>query len=333
MKKKLLRGWRMLAIIVLIVVIANSALYIIIKSTYDRKISSIVLHVNSLGSRMEQKTDELSEKIDDSTRNLLDMIDEEGERTDTQRRLLENQTLENFRKLESYINDETSILRLNLESRLQDVDVKVGSLEKKSTELEEKVDTINVRSSDFSKIATEVARAVVSIRTQSGQGSGVFVDKRGYVLTNRHVVEDAEFISLVDYDSARYSARIVAVAEGADLALLKAEINTTPYLLFEPIENVRVGQRVIAVGSPLGLSFTVTEGIVSSLGRRIDNTGIGYIQTDVSINKGNSGGPLVSTSKKIVGINTYKISAGEGLGFATPSDIAKEFTDLALAQT
>lgn len=331
MKKKILRTKHILAIVLVLVVLSNTALYLIIRSSYDDKISSIILHVNSLSARLEGKTAELSSKIDNRTESLLAEIDEEAKRSEMERKQLEDQTLENFRKLEAFINDETSILRLNLEDRLQGVDIKVGSLEKKSTELEEKVDTINVRSSDFSKIATEVARAVVSVRTQSGQGSGVFVSQEGYILTNRHVIEDAQYINIMDYDSRIYRARVAAIAEGVDLALLKADTNTTPYLLFEPMDNIELGQRVIAVGNPLGLSFTVTEGIVSSIGRTIDSTGIGYIQTDVSINRGSSGGPLVSASKRIVGINTYKITASEGLGFAIPSDVAKDFTERGLA--
>ena len=87
---------------------------------------------------------------------------------------------------------------------------------------------------------------------------------------------------------------------------------------------------MIAIGNPLGLSFTVTEGIVSAKGRFIDDTGVGYIQTDVSINPGNSGGPLVNAAKNIVGINTFKITQTEGLGFAIPSNVAESIAKQAL---
>ena len=126
----------------------------------------------------------------------------------------------------------------------------------------------------------------------------------------------------MDSKGNSFPATIVGTATSIDLAVLKIDA-TVPFLTFANDADVKVGEKVIAVGSPLGLSFSVTQGIISAVNRKIDGTGIGYVQTDVSINPGNSGGPLVNNQKKIIGINTLKISDTEGLGFAIPASVAK----------
>jgi S1-C subfamily serine protease len=264
--------------------------------------------------------------INESNSQLESQINSLQEQTKEERLLLENQMLTNFKELEDTINKETVKIKLNLESQLEDVYTK---FDEKNLELDSKISSINVQSSDFSSIIDDVLKGVVSIKTNKGSGSGVIYDQDGFIMTNRHVIEDTSYVFVIDYEGIQHPAIIVAVAKNVDLAVLKIETKKTLYpLKFAKEEEIKVGSKVIAVGNPLGLSFTVTEGIISSNNRLVD--GQIFIQTDVPINPGNSGGPIVNSGKRIVGINTFKFSNSEGLGFAIPAQIAKEFSDLVL---
>jgi serine protease Do len=162
-------------------------------------------------------------------------------------------------------------------------------------------------------------------------GSGVIVDKRGYVLTNNHVVEQATKIQVqLDGDPAKYTATVSGVDEDTDLAVIKIEANKDlPVAKLGNSDGVQVGDWVLAIGSPFGLNATVTAGIISAK----DRSGIGgaghqfqrFIQTDAAINPGNSGGPLVDLAGEVIGINTAIITGSrgyEGVGFALPSTAA-----------
>ena len=162
-------------------------------------------------------------------------------------------------------------------------------------------------------------------------GSGFIVDaERGYVLTNRHVVEDAQSITVTLKDRRTYRARLVGSDSEADIAVLR--ISPTPSglkaLQFGDSNDLEVGDFVLAIGNPFGIGQTVTSGIVSAIGREgAGGEGIGdLIQTDASINPGNSGGPLVNLAGEVVGINAALIgpSGGNvGIGFATPGNRAR----------
>lgn len=167
-------------------------------------------------------------------------------------------------------------------------------------------------------------------RLDHSQGSGVIVDARGYVLTNRHVVRRAVRIQVaVAGDSRPYFARLVGEDSDTDLALLKIEAgHPLPTVHFGDSARLAVGDWVVAIGSPFGLDGTVTAGIVSSLHRSVDASKQfqSFIQTDAPINPGNSGGPLVDLNGEVVGINTaiYTESDGyQGIGFALPSDLVE----------
>jgi serine protease Do len=161
---------------------------------------------------------------------------------------------------------------------------------------------------------------------QKGVGSGFILSREGYILTNNHVVEQADQIKVKLANGKEYDARVVGRDPKTDLALLKIDgaANLQPLTLGDS-DKVKVGSWVVAIGSPFGLEQTVTAGIVSAKGRVIgsgpyDN----FIQTDASINPGNSGGPLVNMKGEVVGINTAIIATGQGIGFAIPVNMAKE---------
>lgn len=178
--------------------------------------------------------------------------------------------------------------------------------------------------SDFSGVVEDVVRGVVTIRTDNSIGTGFFVSSDGYLVTNFHVIQGGQnSIEVITYDKDTFDADIVAVDETRDLALLQIPGTYTSLELAKDNE-IQVGKKVIAIGNPLGLSFTVTEGIVSGI-NRVGPSGLAeYVQTDVPLNPGNSGGPLIDTSGKVIGINNFKIGGAENLGFSLKSSIIKE---------
>ncbi|MBW1987991.1 MAG: DegQ family serine endoprotease [Deltaproteobacteria bacterium] len=161
-------------------------------------------------------------------------------------------------------------------------------------------------------------------RTRS-LGSGFIMDPDGYIVTNHHVIKGAESISVKLNNGKEYEAELVGADSKTDLALLKVDAGGLPFLPLGDSEKLKVGQWVVAIGSPFGLEHTVTAGIVSAKGRVI---GAGpyddFIQTDASINPGNSGGPLLDLSGKVVGINTAIVAHGQGIGFAIPINLASD---------
>ena len=165
-----------------------------------------------------------------------------------------------------------------------------------------------------------------------GSGSGSIIDKRGYILTNVHVIQDATKIYVSLFDGTQYEAEVVGQDLDSDLAVIKFNPPsgmTLKTISFGDSGSLKVGQRVIAIGNPFGLERTMTTGIVSGLGRPIQNSNNriirNMIQTDAAINPGNSGGPLLDTNGRMIGINTMiKSSSGSssGVGFAVPSETA-----------
>jgi len=194
-------------------------------------------------------------------------------------------------------------------------------------------------------LAARLIPAVVSIAVSgtgsSGTGSGFFLDSDGFILTNNHVVESAANrgrITVETSDGKKYPARLVGRDSSYDLAVLKINVQGAPTLQLGNSEQVLVGDSVIAIGSPLGLSGTVTAGIISSKNRAV-TTGNGFgessfinaLQTDAAINPGNSGGPLVNSTGAVIGVNSAIATLGVssqagsiGLGFAIPINQAKK---------
>ncbi|HEX7126625.1 MAG TPA: DegQ family serine endoprotease [Thermodesulfobacteriota bacterium] len=161
---------------------------------------------------------------------------------------------------------------------------------------------------------------------RQGLGSGFIVSEDGYILTNNHVVEDAEEVKVRLRDEREFTARIIGRDPKTDLALIKIDVPDTklPAVTFGDSDRLEVGEWVLAVGNPFGLDHSVTAGIISAKGRVI---GAGpydeFLQTDASINPGNSGGPLVNMRGEVVGISTAIVAQGQGVGFAIPINIAK----------
>ena len=165
-------------------------------------------------------------------------------------------------------------------------------------------------------------------------GSGFIISNDGYLLTNNHVVEDADEITVSLGDRREYKAEVIGADERSDVALLKIDANDLPILEIGESKKLKVGEWVVAIGSPFQLRFSVTSGIVSAKGRSIpngsDSTYVPFIQTDVAINPGNSGGPLFNLEGQVVGINSqiYTRSGGYmGVSFAIPIDYAMDVAD------
>jgi len=186
------------------------------------------------------------------------------------------------------------------------------------------------------ELASQLGEAVVQVRTPSGLGSGFVINEDGYLMTNFHVIEGETQISVEVYHRAEVGlerrtykqVRIVAINKFADLVLLRIEDPDAPKFKWTTLgssDALSVGESVFAIGSPLGLERTVTEGILSTKTRQIG--GELYLQTTTQINPGNSGGPLFNLRGEVVGITNMKITFGEGLGFAIPMENVRYFLD------
>ncbi len=189
---------------------------------------------------------------------------------------------------------------------------------------------------DVSSLVKQIGEAVVQVKTPGGLGSGFFINDDGYLITNFHVIEGETEISVEVYhqkdgqlDRETYKqVKIIAINKFHDLALLKIEDKNAPK--FMPVtlgssDALNVGDAVFAIGSPLGLERTVTQGILSTKTRQLE--GQLYLQTSTQINPGNSGGPLFNLAGEVVGVTNMKITFGEGLGFAIPVELVKNFLD------
>jgi serine protease Do len=157
-------------------------------------------------------------------------------------------------------------------------------------------------------------------------GSGFIVSKDGYILTNNHVVKDAEDIKVTLSDKSEYEAKVIGSDEDMDIALLKIEVKKDlPSVKLGDSDKLEIGEWVMAIGNPFGLEHTVTAGIVSAKWRPIGQGPYdSFIQTDASINPGNSGGPLINIRGEVVGINTAITAEGQGIGFAIPINMIKD---------
>jgi serine protease Do len=183
--------------------------------------------------------------------------------------------------------------------------------------------------------AQRVSSSVIKVRTPGGLGSGVLINEEGYAITNAHVIQGEQNLRAIiwvpqgDGTKKRTTVEdveIIAVNNHIDLALLKMNHpndDPFPYSPIESWEGIMVGQPVFAIGNPLNMEQTMTEGVISTTQRNFD--GLTYIQTDTPINPGNSGGPLFNTKGEVIGITNMGIPSGDNLGFAIPARYVKDF--------
>jgi serine protease Do len=203
------------------------------------------------------------------------------------------------------------------------------------------MDGASMEDESIVEVIEKVTKSVVNINTLrvfqdvfyravpvKGMGSGFILDERGYVLTNNHVIENAERIVATLTDGRVLEGKLAGTCKSTDIAVIKFDANNLTASELGDSDNLRVGQRVFAIGNPFGLAGgpTVTSGVVSALNRTIDSRrGVfkDLVQTDAAINLGNSGGPLIDTEGKIIAISTAIIPYAQGIGFAIPINVAK----------
>lgn len=161
-------------------------------------------------------------------------------------------------------------------------------------------------------------------------GTGFFISPDGYIVTNRHVVAGASEIQITTTGDKTFTASVVGTDDSMDVALLKADVRDATFLTMADSDQLRIGDRVLALGYPLQLGFSVTSGLISGIGRNMVTGDVDlatYLQTDADITFGNSGGPLVNVRGEVVGLNTLIVSRGETYGFAIPSNLFKHSVD------
>ena len=221
------------------------------------------------------------------------------------------------------LNNKIDGLEADTQSKLNELTESLietqGSLDLQEAEFE------NLKSSageDFSEIIQSSFKSVVTIRTNVAQGTGFIISNEGYIVTNAHVLSKANAVEAITHNQDRISATYIGYNPELDLALLKVE-GEFNYLEFGNSDKTEIGERVIAIGNPLGLTFSVSEGIVSGVHRAGANKVEAYVQTDAALNPGNSGGPLIDKEGQVIGINNFKLANGESLGFALESNYVK----------
>ena len=293
MHKKKLTFYDFLPYILIVIVGITGLIYTeSVRKEHNQALSVLNANIINLNDKLNSVAANISSEI-----NLLDTM-------------LQNSRKENKQKFDSLVK---IMQEVEQKSNLQ--------LE----ELKKEVASVNVESAGFSGIIQDVLPSVVSVLTNKGQGSGAIIGEDGYIVTNLHVINGAYTIRVLTNDQEMHDAQVIGANSLTDVAVLKIE-GSFDKLGFYDSDDVKVGEKVIALGNPGGLDFSVTEGIVSAV-HRTDRNGVWYIQTDVPINPGNSGGPLVNSKGKIIGINNWKISGFEGVGFAIESNIVENDVD------
>jgi len=214
------------------------------------------------------------------------------------------------------LNEKINMNSAEIQSKINEITNNLMGLE---DELEIELNTIKAEaSSDFTGIFEQAVDSVVTIQTDVAQGTGFIISEDGYLVTNAHVLAGARKANAITSDREVKKLTLIGYDTNLDIALLKIE-GTYEFLELGNSDNIEIGEKVIAIGNPLGLSFSVSEGIVSAINRPGANNLPFYIQTDTALNPGNSGGPLINTEGQVIGINNFKIT-GENLGFALESN-------------
>ncbi|MFH1801662.1 MAG: trypsin-like peptidase domain-containing protein [archaeon] len=227
------------------------------------------------------------------------------------------------------LTNSLSELDANTQSKINELTENLLQIKKNLESSQEELTLLKANvGADFSGIVSEAVKSVVTIKTDVSQGTGFIINSEGYIVTNAHVLADkygglASGIKAITYQQQTLNAEFVGYDGELDIALLKISGIYTE-LKLEDSNNIQIGEKVIAIGNPLGLQFSVSEGIVSGIHREGISGLDAYIQTDAALNPGNSGGPLINKNGKAIGINNFKVSGGESLGFALESNYIKE---------
>lgn len=224
------------------------------------------------------------------------------------------------------LNKKLDDTQSNLQSQINLISEDITNTQENIKENQQELKLLKASSGeDFSGIYSDAVESVVIVSTNVGQGTGFFVDKEGYIVTNYHVIDGATNAGIYTSDGkGPFRVSLIGSDEILDVALLKVE-GSFETLNIGDSDNVKVGQKVLAIGNPYGLVFSATSGSVSQINREGPNGINAYIQIDAAINPGNSGGPLLNDQGEVIGIVNYKISGdAEGLGFALESNTFKE---------
>jgi len=235
------------------------------------------------------------------------------------------------------LNDKLSTLEANTQSQINTISSNLldvqNSLNKSQEQVQQQISLLKAtNNADFSGIINQSIKSVVTIKTSAAQGTGFIINSNGYVVTNAHVLADssghlASNIQVITDKQQTIDAKYIGYNGTLDIAILKIPGTYTPLDLGDS-NKVQIGDKVIAIGNPLGLQFSVSEGIISATNREGINNLPYYFQTDAALNPGNSGGPLIDQQGNVIGINNFKISSGESLGFALESDYIKSAVNL-----
>lgn len=228
-----------------------------------------------------------------------------------------SQSITALNQTEQKLDEKISLQNQDLQSKINILTDSISSITSVQLDFQEELGEIKASASaDFSGIIETETKGVVTIKTDVSQGTGFLITSNGYVVTNQHVIEGATAASIFTSDGKQYVVRKIGENKAMDIALLKIAGNKFYALEIGDSDDVKIGEKVIAIGNPLGLAFTATEGIISARDRKGNNNLPFYFQIDAPLNPGNSGGPLINTKGEVIGINNFKVSGAEGLGFA-----------------
>ena len=295
-----LNSKKVLIISIVLLLVATSALIFYYNNEIDELNTELLLMNNKIVANLNQLGDDIS-SLNDNLTMEIDLVDN------------------NLRNFKTQNEGEINTLSNLIDEIEKQSEIQLG-------ELKDELRNIRVKSKDFTAIIDDVLQSVVSVGTDKGLGSGAVIDDRGFIVTNFHVVNGANIIRILTYDNDVYDAALIGYDGAVDVAVLKVNAELED-MRFGDSDDVSIGERVIALGNPAGLSFSVTEGIVSAVNRKGPSDQEIYLQTDVPINPGNSGGPLVDINSRIIGINNFKAAGFEGLGFAIESNTVEEVVD------
>ncbi|MEM3384546.1 MAG: trypsin-like peptidase domain-containing protein [Nitrososphaeria archaeon] len=322
-------------LIVICLVLASSLGWTIVNYTSEINQKELLIKekeglIASLNSQIETKESQVS-----LLNSKISELDTQVERL--QMWLEQNRTLLN--QVQTWLKENITYLQnqvINANSQIAMLQNQVSSLNNQILLLDSQIKSLqnqieNLKLQDATRIFQLASPSVIQIRVYDstfqllGLGSGFVYDNNGHIVTNFHVIRDGRFFIIITYDNEMFEAYLIGTDQQADLAVLKANL-PTKYPPLKLSDTITIGEPVYAIGSPFGLTESITVGIISQLNRSVpDVTYIPMLQTDAAVNPGNSGGPLINSRGEVVGVTTAGIAkyVGEGIGFAIPSPMVK----------